>query len=83
MTSQDKDRSQSQAMKLWLGGDVKGVNVASVLILLGSPFCVHPHYQSGESKTMYRPSGKRPKRPDFRSWIRGEKWGHYLLLPQG
>lgn len=70
-------------MKLWLGGDVKGVNVARVLILLGSSFCVHPHYQSGESKTTYRPSSKRPKRPDFRFWIRGEKWGHYLLLPQG
>lgn len=81
MGSQDKVRSQTQAIKLQLGGDANGVNMASVLFLLGSsfcvnPFCVHPHYphyQSGESKAIDRSMGKRPKRPDFRSWIGGRK----------
>lgn len=70
-------------MKLWLEGDSKAVNVAKVFFLLGSFFSMHPHYQIGESKTVYRPMGKRPKRSDFRSWIGGEKWGHYSLHPWG
>lgn len=67
-----------------VGGGEMGTNGANVLSPSGSSFYVHPYYQSGKSKTTYRPTGKRSKRPDFKSWITGETqdpYSSYIVQP--